>query len=240
MAGGESEHADAVAAAREHLAAAENPARPLRTLPEDFAETRTALHVVAEHLLRPKRVMETGEEIALQFTPGGFGTPPWERGEASGQSGQARVEGDELVHLSGGEERRTPVGEMRSGAELFGLDAAGVEPGEGQGLDPEAAARLADWFAFATVALAELLERREDAERSPIRLWPEDFDVACELGSPTEGGRGRCGASPGDDEHAEPYLYVRPSGGELAYEDLLDADDQVEAAVEFMVGELDL
>ena len=88
------EHDDAVAAAREHLADGPDPARPLGPLPADFAATRAALHLVAEQLLKPKRELETGNEIALGFTPGGFGTPIWDRGVASGASGQARVDGE--------------------------------------------------------------------------------------------------------------------------------------------------
>ena len=43
-----------------------------------------------------------------------------------------------------------------------------------------------------------------------VQLWPEHFDVATELGSEERGERAAYGASPGDDEHPEPYLYVAP------------------------------
>lgn len=215
---------DAVTSARAHLDGKDG--KPLGQLPSDFEATRATMHVVAERLLKPKRELETGNEIALQFTPGGFGSPPWAAGVVSGVSGQVRVDGVELVSLEGPKERRLPID-----------------------VDPEAAAALADWFAFGTVVLAELLDRHPDLDPAPIRLWPEHFDVATELGSESAGQRANYGASPGDDDHAEPYLYVGPwnqsiagdiwnatgfVGAEMAHSELLAADDQLAAALEFL------
>lgn len=249
MTEGPREHDDAVAAAREHLAAKPDPARPLGQLPDGFALTRASLHFVAEHLLKPKRELETGNEIALGFAPGGFGTPPWERGEASGTSGEARAEGVELVSVEGGVESRAPIADPSAAIELLGIDAATAQIGEIPSVHPDAALALADWFALGTVVLAELIERHPDLDPAPIRLWPEHFDVATELGSEPAGQRANYGASPGDDDHLEPYLYVGPwdqstegelwnatafVGAELLYADLLAADDQIDAALEFM------
>lgn len=245
------EHADAVAVARRHLEAASG--RPLRPLPEDFAAGRVSLHRVAEQLLKPKRVLETGNEIALRFTPGGFGTDPWEHGETSGGPGQIRVEGTELVLVEGEEERRAEVGDLLGEAQLLGIETAGIEAGEGIAIDPEVAAALADWFAYGTVVLAELLERDPGSDPEPIRLWPEHFDVATVIGDEAAGARANFGASPGDDEHPEPYLYVGPwtsppagelwnadgfDGAELGHRQLLDASDQVGAGVEFLARRL--
>jgi hypothetical protein len=214
---GTGEHDDAVAAARSHLDQRSAEA-PLRALPEDFESSRADLHRVAEHVLKPKRELETGNEIALCFTPGGFGSPPWERGRSSGTSGQIRVEGTELVLRHDGEERRAEVGNLQAEAELIGAESAGVEAGEGIAVDPDAAAAIADWVAFGTVVLAELIESHPDADPEPIRLWPEHFDVATVLGSEDDGARANYGASPGDEDHPEPYLYVGPwveQSGEL-------------------------
>jgi hypothetical protein len=41
-----------------------------------------------------------------------------------------------------------------------------------------------------------------------VQLWPEHFDIAMSLGP--EGARANYGGSPGDADHAEPYLYVGP------------------------------
>lgn len=226
------EHAEAVADARAHLEA--GGARPLAALPAGFANARMALHRVAEDVLKPKRELETGNEIALRFTPEGFGTPPWARGAASGVGGQARVEGTDLVVVTGDAVERTAL--------------------DGPAADAAAAAVLADWFAFGTVVLAALIEARPSADPAPIRLWPEHFDVATEVGSEADGTRATAGASPGDAEHDEPYLYVGPwtaqepgplwnatgfAGAELGYAELLAADDQIAAAAAFLAERLD-
>ncbi len=69
---------------------------PLGPLVEGFASTREALHRVAEQLVAPAR--KPNNEIALQATPGGFGTPPFERED---EECQVRVDGAELVVLRG-------------------------------------------------------------------------------------------------------------------------------------------
>jgi hypothetical protein len=139
-----------------------------------FVATREALHRVAEEVVSPARVAATGNEIALMVTPGGFGTPPFPDG------GGVRVEGTDLVRRAGdGSETREP------------LD-----------VDPAAAARLAEFFAFSQRLLETL--HAEAVEPDEIHLWPEHFDVAFVDREVTYG------ASPGDEHHHEPYLYVAP------------------------------
>lgn len=231
MSAGIEEHAEAVAVARAHVTAADGP--PLRPLPAGFAAARVALHRVAEGILKPVRERETGTEIALRFTRGGFGTPPWERGLASGTSGAARVEGVELVTVTGGETQRERL----------------ADPA----IDAPAVAAVADWFAFGTAVLGDLVDAHTGDDPAPIRLWPEHFDVATELGSEAAGSRATYGASPGDELHPEPYLYVTAwtpqppgpawnatgfAGAELGYADLLAAADQLGAASRFFESRL--
>ena len=130
----------------------------LEPLPRTFQATVTALHHVAEDVVAPAR--KPDNEIALIATPGGFGTPEFEDG---GVRQQVRVDGAELVYRAGDDERREP------------LD-----------VDPTAAARLADWYAFGAAVLQRL-----DPGAQPW-LWPEHFDIAIELGEATYG------VSPGD------------------------------------------
>ena len=47
---------------------------------------------------------------------------------------------------------------------------------------------------------------------SSSQLWPEHFDLACEIGDADAGTRANYGASPGDAAIPEPYLYVGPVG----------------------------
>ena len=81
-----------------------------------------------------------------------------------------------------------------------------------------------------------------------MQLWPEHFDIAVELGTERDGHRAGFGASPGDELHPEPYLYVVPwsevpasdlwqatafRGAELPYATLLLAENQRETALRF-------
>jgi hypothetical protein len=111
-----------------------------------------------------------------------------------------------------------------------------IEPGVARALDA--------WQEFARVALEEA--RRLGApgdDVTELQLWPEHFDQAFEMGSQAEGRRASYGASPGDDQHPEPYLYVAPwlraerndpywndpafSGASLPYAELLTSRDPV-------------
>jgi hypothetical protein len=243
------EHDEAVAAAREHLAAKPDPRRPLGTLPAGFADTVAGLHVVAEHLLQPKRRAEAGRGF-LGFTPGGFGSLPWERGEISGEPGRVRVDGIELVSESGGNEIRLGLDDLEAAAEAVGVAADGPALSEAPAIDAASAAALADLNALATVVLGDLIAGGTVAEPDPIRLWPEHFDVATTVGSEAAGTRANVGASPGDGDHPEPYLYVGPwrdppsddglwnargfPGAELDHAELLAAPDAQAAATEFI------
>jgi hypothetical protein len=191
----------------------------LASLPAAFATTVAALHGVAAEVVSPAR--KPDNEIALIATPGGFGTPVF---EDAGLLQQVRVDGAELVRRTGDEERREPLN-----------------------VDPLAAARLADLYAFGAAILEELRASATPADApTEAWLWPEHFDLAIELGP--EGRRANYGFSPGDEHHAEPYAYVGPwtaevsgelwratgfRGAELSYAELLAAPDQRAAALAF-------
>jgi hypothetical protein len=193
----------------------------LPPLPDGFRATVAALHRVAEDVVAPAR--KPDNEIALEVTPGGFGTPVF---EWEGSSHQIRVEGIELVREVDGRQQR-----------------------ESLEVNPAAAGALADWYAFGATVLEQLAAdaRPEDAAAAPI-LWPEHFDLAIELGSEPEGLRATYGFSPGDEQHPEPYAYVGPwapqppgelwnahgfAGAELSYAELLAAGDPGAVALEF-------
>lgn len=219
-------------------------------LPPAFASTREALHRVAEQLVSPAR--KPHNEIALRQTPGGFGTPPFEFG---GETVLVRVEGADLVLERDGVAERIELSSLaeagaRLGAEL--LKDGVPEDATPLDVDPDSADRLADFYAFADRALRAFRDGLPaDAETSEIILWPEHFDLAFEGGSEASGQRATYGASPGDAEHAEPYLYVGPwaaptdgelwnaqgfGGAELRYAQLASAPDQAAAAGEFLAA----
>ena len=116
-------------------------------------------------------------------------------------------------------------------------------------MDPRAAEALGAWYALGSRVLAALIgEAPADDDPTPARLWPEHFDLAIESGSESAGRRANYGFSPGDEHHAEPYLYVGPwrggiagglwnatsfHGAELPYAELAAADDPERAALAF-------
>jgi hypothetical protein len=224
----------------------------LSPLPDGFAATVASLHRVAEQLVAPAR--KPDNEISLRATPGGFGTPEFEFG---GVARQVRVDGVELVQRVGEEERRAALVSLAEAAsaveDLLPTDAALDE--EPLDLDPTAARALADWYELGADALGQLVSRAapEDAV-TPPRLWPEHFDIAIELGPEDRGLRANYGLSPGDADHAEPYVYVGPwsaeasgelwnatgfNGAELLYAELLGAEDQMAAVLEFFTERWD-
>lgn len=199
--------------------------------PDALAATIRALHLVAEHVVAPAR-RQADDHISLRWTPGGFGTPQL------GADRQVRVEGAELVVSDGGEERRRPIGSYRDAIELTGLPSA---EGWSQPLviDDAASRWLGDFYGLAFAALEAL--RGTDRDATEVRLWPEHFDIAIELGDEAAGLRANYGASPGDEQHTEPYVYVGPwtaqpaaapwnatgfPGAELTLSDLLASPDQ--------------
>ncbi len=185
-------------------------------------------------------------EFSLIATPGGFGTPVFGPDDA-----QVRVEGGYFVVVAGGEERREPITTLRAAAAL----AADLLPGdleldaEPLGVDPESSSALGRWYQFGEQVLESLRADAgdDDAPTAPT-LWPEHFDIAIEMGAEGAGKRANYGLSPGDEDHGEPYLYVGPwtakpagelwnaqgfTGAEMAYSELLEAEEQVAAALEF-------
>jgi hypothetical protein len=219
----------------------------LEPLPDSFVTTRNALHRIAEQVVAAAR--KPHNEIALIQTPGGFGTPPFEH---EGRSLQVRVDGADIVVGEDGKERRAAIESVGQAAELVGADLfPDGMPSDASPLDVDALAaeRLAAFYAFGNRALGSLLGTVAPAdEPTGIDLWPEHFDIACTAGPERLGRRANYGASPGDDDHPEPYVYVGPwqpqtrgglwnassfDGAELGYADLVAAEDPEAAAVEF-------
>jgi hypothetical protein len=194
-------------------------------LPPTFASTVAALHRVAEQIVAPAR--KPDNEIALTATPGGFGTPVF---EFDGVEQQVRVDGTDLVY-----ERRIPLRSLETARHLVATLVPESLSAEALAVDPEAAARLADWYALGAAVLGEFAD-------ATATLWPEHFDIAIDLDQVNYG------FSPGDEHHAEPYAYVGPwsaevsgelwnatgfRGAELSYSDLYAAADPHAAALEF-------
>jgi hypothetical protein len=77
-------------------------------------------------------------------------------------------------------------------------------------VDRGSADALARWYEMANQALDRVVAGAGvAAAATPVRLWPEHFDLAIDLDART-GVRTNLGASPGDAFCDEPYLYVGP------------------------------
>jgi len=196
----------------------------------DLVATRLALHALAEQVISPLRVQATGNEIALQARPGGYGTPELPDG------GWVGVSGTDVVRADGA---RRPITTLRDAAVFVALNGAEQLNDEPLVVHPDAAAVLAPVWADGTTWLEALIaDARPDEAASEVHLWPEHFDVAIELGDEAAGRRAAYGVSPGDPDHPQPYGYVAPwtppepaplwnatafTGAEVPYERLSEA-----------------
>jgi hypothetical protein len=190
-------------------------AMTLAPLPAEFARTRDALHRLAVYVISPVQRLHNGE-IILRATPGGFSTFEF-GGRVIG------VDGSDLV-VDGAHH---PIGSLHDAARLAGIvpDVAQQEqfdvPAHGDldeplAVDGAAARALGAWYALATELLDEL---RADAgaadDATIVRIWPEHFDAAIDLGDAAANRRATYGASPGDRDRADPYLYASPWAGRI-------------------------
>lgn len=154
---------------------------PLPALTE-YTPMRKALHELAATVVSPPREAVNGK-IGLRYTQGGFGTPFF------GDDEQVRV--DAASHRVLGPRDVLEPAPRR--------DDASTAP----------RAFFPEWFGFACSVLEELRATAgADADPSRVQLWPEHFDMSVDLGVEAAGTKGTFGASPGDDTHPEPYLYV--------------------------------
>ena len=191
--------------------------RVLEPLPDSFVAARDGLHALAEHVLAPARYRADGH-IGLVPTPGGFGTPTFGDGE------RVRVDGVELVHERPGTSTRVGITTLgaaaavrrhparRAGRRLHAGDAV-RRPTLPLALDADAAARARGVVrAGRRRCSTDLREtvRRARSDGAAV-IWPEHFDLACELGRRERRARARTTAPrPATPPSPQPYLYVGP------------------------------
>jgi hypothetical protein len=226
----------------------------LGPLPDDFQFTRDQLHQIAFYALAPARY-KVEERMGLRATLGGFGTP-----EFDGRV--ARVEGNLLVHEQDGNVATQEITTIRAATEFFGNEyqvdwftdfkdpLAAMDPDRPLKIGDIPALALGRWYEFGFDVLDVFRARGTDDDNvSEVQLWPEHFDPATDMGNGEKGRRASYGASPGDEGHLEPYLYVSAwseidrsnpywndrhfNGASLPFTELVAADDQTRVAVEF-------
>lgn len=231
--------------------------RSLPPLParRPLARTRRSWQTLAEHVLARARYDANGK-IGLRFTRSGFGTP-WFRG-LSGDV-QVRIEGASLVVESADARELGAITDVAAAARLVAIEAGApadvyspttpLEPDAALEIDVAAAEFLGAWFGFAASVLEQLrAEVQAGDEPSRVQLWPEHFDLSVDLGDARRGARGTFGASTGDENDPDPYLYVTHwaevaddpywneahfPGASLTVVSLADAPDQRGAALAF-------
>jgi hypothetical protein len=187
----------------------------LAPLPATYAATTEDLHRLAVYVISPAQRLANGE-IILRATPGGFSTFPFDGHVVGVDGGDLVVDGD-----------RRPITTLNAAAAALGItpdigqqEQFDVPPhgdlDEPLAIDPEAANRLGEWYAFATRTLDALrAEAGPSDDASIVRIWPEHFDAAIDIGDDHAGRRGTYGASPGDRHDARPYMYVSPWAGRI-------------------------
>jgi hypothetical protein len=184
----------------------------LPALPDSYLSTRDALHAVAEQVVAAAYFHAT-THIGLRPSPRGFGTPEFGEGE------RVRVDSTALIHERAGTTRRHELTTLRAAAAFVGIPLGAPPvytpttsiPAEAPlEIDREAALVLAGWYALGGALLADLRAAHPDVASSEAQLWPEHFDLGCEMGNADAGTRANYGVSPGDSAIPEPYLYVGP------------------------------
>lgn len=227
----------------------------LPALPATYVETVVSLNQVAFFGMAPARHAANGK-VGLRYTYRGFGTPFF------GDDVQVRIDGDRLVVQKNEKVRDVSITSVRAAAEFIGLPyrekwgpewhdpPKPVDPDQSLKVDVEAAYVASDVIGFAFSILEQLRYESLTSDPSRVQLWPEHFDVAVDLGDSDRGQRAAFGVSPGYAAHPEPFVYVSPwdksnlddsfwnadffAGAVLEYSELLDADDQRQAALTFL------
>lgn len=228
------------------------PWAELGPVPGNYVASRADFHKLAYSVVAAARHQSNGK-FGLRFTAGGFGTPFF------GDDRQVRMVGNVLVDQVGDEVRTHTPTTLNDAAAFLGVEvstvaAEGDVPELGDrdrplALDADTGAFLGNWYAFSVSVLEELrAETPAEANPSRVQLWPGHFDPAVEIGDQDKGHRASIGASPGDHNVDEPYLYVGPwgtisddaywnaesfNGAVLTYAELLAADDQRATALAF-------
>jgi hypothetical protein len=219
---------------------------------ERFVSTRDGLHRVAEHVVAKARYVHDSE-IRLTASSGGFATP------LLADNSRVWVAADELVVDAPGGSRRHQLSTIGEAAAFVGVEpgfpselyapATPLQVDEPLHLDRRAAEALTAWNAFCAELLESFANEIAGANPSPLILWPEHFDQAFYTEDADESCRANYGASPGDEGHPEPYLYVGPwgtpatdefwnatsfNGAVVSISDLIGATDTIGMALQFL------
>ena len=220
--------------------------RPLAPLPSNFVTARLALHRVAERIVAPAR--KPDNEIALRGDARRL-RDARVRVRRAAPPGPGRGRGARLPPRRGREPGSAHLARGRAALVAELLPSGAALDDEPLGIDDGVGGALGDWYALGRAVLERLrAEAAQAADPRSALLWPEHFDLAIEVGDEAAGRRANYGFSPGDADHPEPYptsargrddvggeLWNATgfAGAELGYAELLRAEDQTAAALDF-------
>lgn len=224
----------------------------LPALPDQFSAARDGFHRLAYSVVAEARRL-ANTRFGLRYTRGGFGTPFF------GADEQVRVEGNQLVHQRGDAAESIEITTLRAAADFLGLEP-GTDAGEHDspplddldaplGTTAEVGDFLGQWYGLAWAVLEELRLTPGAVDPERTQLWPGHFDPAIAMGDADAGTRATYGASPGDANHPEPYLYIGPwseidptdrfwnadgfPGAEMSFAEMTRGEDHVATALSF-------
>ena len=193
----------------------------LTALPSGYDHDRLEIQRVATHVLARARFVATGR-FGLRVTPSGIGTPAFgpdgdvlrisdghmvreRQRDGAGRAGTLSVAGRSLGDLAAfGDVDLDEPFEVGQGTVPIGDVSAPIA------VQPESFVSLLSWFRLGAMVLDLVLP--SVSEPSVTQLWPEHFDVGFDAAAAL--GRANLGASAGDVDHPEPYLYLGPWGVE--------------------------
>jgi hypothetical protein len=232
---------------------------PLAELPGSYGATRLVARRIGAHIMSRTRKAAVGRIDLAPFS-GGIGTPSFGVDHCV-----IRLSGGLLIVERTGVSATTkslPVNgaTLAEMADLTGADLAQVldvghdtpalgDVDEALEFDPAASTQIGTWFAFGLQVIDRVVAAQPvTAAPTRARIWPEHFDLGIDLAA-AGGMRLNLGASPGDEYHEAPYLYVSPwdsarpgdqaywnapFGAVLGYDELASAPSAIAAGIEFM------
>ena len=198
-----------------------------------LAATRDALHQVAEHVLAAAQYAQLGT-IRLRIVAGGFETI----NTLPGNRRLGVINGRIVVTDDAGM-RSAPLTTVRAAADFAGITAGlsptayrpvtTLTPDAPLAIDAHSAVVLSDWYRLADQALRRFATDLGAPPLQPV-LWPEHFDVGITIDAVNYG------ASPGDSEITDPYVYVGPHGGPPRHDTFWNADFGAARTIDEITG----
>ena len=177
-------------------------------------DTRRAAHALAEHVVSAALLPRDDPHRAASRRRAGSAR------RCSATDERVRVDGTALVHERAGADRRAEITTLRgrrpssacplgaprrvqAGDRARSRHSPRRRPRRGRSRSPTGTPS-------GVRCCTTCAPNYSDQPSTDSQIWPEHFDLACEIGDADAGTRANYGASPGDAAIPQPYLYVGP------------------------------